>query len=91
VGEERRTCGPGEVVVIPPNVPHGFRVLAETVLEVIAEHDISTYYLVRGPDGAVRLEEAVRADMPWSPPPGAGGYTSDEAMAAILAGLVDEV
>lgn len=43
VGDERRTCGVGDVVVIPPHTPHGFHTTTETMLDVIAEQVMGTY------------------------------------------------
>jgi quercetin dioxygenase-like cupin family protein len=33
IGDETRVCGPGTILVIPPNVEHGFIVRADSVLE----------------------------------------------------------
>lgn len=81
VGDERRTCGPGDVVVVPPNTLHAFDVLADVVLEVVAELDIGTWYPVVGEEGRRRLVEVNRPDLPWS---AAGGWTSDEELAAVV-------
>jgi quercetin dioxygenase-like cupin family protein len=32
VGDQRRTCREGDLVVVPPNTLHGFRVVSETVM-----------------------------------------------------------
>lgn len=87
VGDERRTCGPGDVAAVPPNTPHGFRVLTDTVLEVVGEHDMGTFYLVPGPDGTPRLQGVTRPDLPWSTP---GPQTTDDELAAILAAVPDD-
>ena len=55
VGAERRTCGPGDVAVVPPNVLHGFKVVQDTLIEVVAEYDIGTVFPIRQPDGSRRL------------------------------------
>jgi hypothetical protein len=87
VGEERRACGVGDVVVIPPDTPHGFHTHTEAVLEVIAEQGMSTYYPTRGPDGVRRYVAAFRPNLPWSPAPPDGVWTSDDDYEAILAAI----
>jgi hypothetical protein len=85
VGEERRTCREGDVAAIGPQVLHGFRVVRDALVEVVAEHDMGTFFPVRQPDGSRQLVEVYRVDLPWSaPPPHPGRYTSDEEMDAIL-------
>jgi quercetin dioxygenase-like cupin family protein len=91
VGEERRTCRAGDVVVVPPDVLHGFRVLSDVTLEVVAEYDIGTIYAVRDDHGERRLVEVFRLDMPWSRRPPDGRWTSDAEMRAILDRLDTEV
>lgn len=91
-GEERRSCTAGDLVVVAPGVPHGFRVLTETLLEVVAEYDIGTLYPVRADGDIVDLVEVHRRDMPWGRPPAADQkWTTDEEMHAILARLAYEV
>jgi hypothetical protein len=71
-------------------VLHGFNVVEETVLEVVAEYDIGTLYPVRDEDGSVELVEVHRRDMPWGRPPPAGqDWTSDEHLQHILDRLDD--
>jgi hypothetical protein len=43
------------LVVVALGVPHGFRVVTETVLEVVAEYDIGTLYPVLVDGGDVEL------------------------------------
>lgn len=84
-GDERRECGPGDVVAVPAGVWHGFRALAETVLEVVAEQRIGTVFPVRCTDGRVEEVEVHRTDMPWGrPPPSGSSWTSDAEMQRIL-------
>jgi quercetin dioxygenase-like cupin family protein len=91
-GDERRECGPGEVIALPAGRWHGFRVLEETVLAVLAEQRIGTVYPVRRPDGQVDLVEVYRKDMPWGrPPPEGTGWTPDADMQRILDCLDMEV
>lgn len=91
-GDETRVCGAGDLVVVAPGVPHGFRVVTETVLEVVAEYDIGTLYPVTADSGEVELVEVHRADMPWGRPPRQGqGWTSDEDLRSILARLAHDV
>lgn len=85
VADERRTCGPGDVIVVPPNTLHAFEVVTETLLEVVAELDIGTWYPIVGDDGRRRLVEISRPDLPWS---AAGTWTSDEELAVIM-GAID--
>jgi hypothetical protein len=92
VGEERRTCREGDLAAIPSQVLHGFRVVRDALVEVVAEHDMGTLFPVRQADGSRRLVEVYRTDLPWSaPPPQPGRYTSDEEMEAILRSVDVEV
>jgi quercetin dioxygenase-like cupin family protein len=50
-GEQRRECGPGDVVIVRAGEWHGFQALEETVLEVVAEQRIGTVYPVRAANG----------------------------------------
>jgi quercetin dioxygenase-like cupin family protein len=91
VGDQRRTCRVGDLVVIPPNTLHGFRVVSETVMEVVAEHDIGTFYPVRQADGTRRLVEVYTAS-PWNaPPPRPGEYTTEEEIQQLLQNVDIEV
>jgi quercetin dioxygenase-like cupin family protein len=84
VGDERRTCREGDVVIVPPNTLHGFRVVVDTVVEVVTEHDVGTFYPVRQPDGTRRLVETYTR-LPWdAPPPRPGEYTTDEEIQQIM-------
>jgi mannose-6-phosphate isomerase-like protein (cupin superfamily) len=77
VGDERRTCGPGDLVVIPANTVHGFRVVRTAVLEVIAQQRMGTYFPVPQADGSVQLVE-IHTPSPWNNPPPAGcSYTTE--------------
>jgi Cupin domain len=89
VGGERRTCRPGDIVVIPAHTAHGFHTHTETMLEVIAEQRMGTYYPTRAPDGSRRYVEAFRPNLPWSPDPPDGAWTGDEDYERILQ-TVDE-
>jgi hypothetical protein len=92
VGDERRTCRAGDVAAVPPLHRHGFQVVQDAVVEVIAEHDMGTLFPARQPDGSRRLVEVYRRDLPWSaPPPQPGRWTSDEELAAVLAAVDLEV
>jgi uncharacterized RmlC-like cupin family protein len=91
-GDDRRECGPGDVVAVPAGSWHGFRALAETVLEVVAQQRIGTVFPVRRQDGRVELVEVHRMDMPWGrPPPEGGAWTTDPDMLGILDALDMEV
>jgi uncharacterized RmlC-like cupin family protein len=85
IGGESRECGPGDVVTVPAGGWHGFRALAETVLEVVAEQGIGTVYPVRSADGGLELVEVHRRDMPWGRPPRDGeAWTDDTEMRRVL-------
>jgi len=89
-GDEQRLCTPGQLVVVPAGVLHGFHVQTETVLEVVAEYDIGTLYPVRSATGGVELVEVHRPDMPWGrPPPDGQNWTSDEHLQQILDRLAE--
>lgn len=84
VGDERRTCGPGDVVIVPPDVLHGFRAITRATLEVIAEYDIGTLYPVRDEHGDRQLIEVFRRDLPWCRTPPNGHWTTDSELRGIL-------
>jgi mannose-6-phosphate isomerase-like protein (cupin superfamily) len=91
-GEERRECGPGDVIAVPAGVWHGFRALRETVLEVVAEQRIGTLFPVRRRGGGVEPVEVHRPDMPWGrPPPAGASWTSDAEMRRVLDAVDMEV
>lgn len=91
-GDEQRLCRPDDVVIVAPGVLHGFRVTAETVLEVVAEYDIGTLYPVRTGDGDTELVEVHRQDMPWGRlPPQGQDWTSDQEMRRVLDHLAHDV
>lgn len=85
LGDGFINAGPKSVVAVPAGVVHGFDVIEEALLEVIAEQRIGTLYRVRDDTGAARLVEVHRADMPWGrPPPEGSGWTSDAELQQIL-------
>jgi quercetin dioxygenase-like cupin family protein len=87
-GDDRHECGPDAVIAVPAGIWHGFRVLEETVLEVVAEQRIGTVYPVRCSDGHVDLVEVYRTDMPWGRlPPDGTSWTPDTDMRRILDSL----
>lgn len=87
-GDHRHECGPDSVIALPAGVWHGFRVLEETVLEVVAEQQMGTVYPVRRRDGDVDLVEVYRKDLPWGrPPPEGASWTLDAEMRTILESL----
>jgi hypothetical protein len=91
VGHERRTCRQGDLAIIPPHTLHGFRVTTDTVIEVLTEQHIGTYFPVRQADGTRRLVE-VYTPSPWNnPPPRVGEYTSEEEIRQILRSVHIEV
>ena len=90
VGDVRRTCGPGEIVIVPPDTLHGFRVLSDVVMEVVAEQDIGTYWPVLEPDSSTRLVQ-IHTPAPWNAPPPGGAYTSEEDLAALRRRLAVDI
>ncbi len=72
IGEETRVCGPGTMLVIPPNIEHGFIVLTDSVLETFGQRKIGCYTIVLDPDGARRVVEVFVQGRPWhhDPPDG---------------------
>lgn len=92
VGDQQQRCRAGDIAIIPPNTWHGFHALSDTVIEVVAEQAIGTFFPVRRPDGTWVIVEIYRQDMPWTaPPPAPGRWTTDEEMHAILAAVDIEV
>jgi quercetin dioxygenase-like cupin family protein len=91
VGDQRRACHQGDLAIVPPRTLHGFRVVTDTVMEVVAEHDIGTFFPVRQADGTRRLVE-VYTPSPWNrPPPRPGEYTTEEEIQEILRAVDLEV
>ncbi|HZA03220.1 MAG TPA: cupin domain-containing protein [Propionibacteriaceae bacterium] len=85
VGEEQRRCGPGDVVIIPADVLHGFVTTTQVAMEVVAELDAGQVFPVTDDRGEPVLVEVYRADMPWSRRPPVGfDWTSDERMAEVV-------
>jgi quercetin dioxygenase-like cupin family protein len=80
IGDETRVCGPGTILVIPPNVEHGFIVLADSVLETFGQRKVGSYTIVLDPDGTRRVVETFVQGRPWhhDPPAGTGHTTFEE-------------
>jgi quercetin dioxygenase-like cupin family protein len=80
IGEETRVCGPGTILVIPPNVEHGFIVLTDSVLETFGQRKVGSYTIVLDPDGTRRVVETFVQGRPWhhDPPAGTGHTTLEE-------------
>jgi hypothetical protein len=66
VGRDVREVGPGEVIIIPPDVEHGHVALEDTELEVIGEIGSGVFITVEQPDGTARVQELFVRDVPWS-------------------------
>lgn len=71
VADERRVCRAGDIVVVPPDTLHDFRVVTDVIMEVIAEQDIGTFWPVRRADGTTHLVQVYTLS-PWNPPPQGG-------------------
>jgi quercetin dioxygenase-like cupin family protein len=80
IGDETRVFGPGTILVIPPNVEHGFIVLADSVLETFGQRKVGSYTIVLDPDGTRRVVETFVQGRPWhhDPPAGTGHTTLEE-------------
>jgi hypothetical protein len=61
------------------------------MLDVIAEQGISTYHPTRGPDGGRRYVAAFRPNLPSTPQPPDGAWTSDEDYQRILTAIHERV
>ncbi len=71
---------------------HGFRVVTETVPEIVAEDNTGTLYSGVSDGGEVGLVETYRAGAPRGRPPGQGQeWSSDEEMRSILDRLTYDV
>lgn len=90
VGDERRACGPGDIVIVPPDTLHGFRVVSDAVLEVVAEQDIGTFWPVRDADGGTRLVQ-IHTPTPWNAAPPDGVYTTEEELTALRSRIAVEL
>ncbi len=90
VGDERRIGRAGDVVIVPPNTLHGFIVVTETVMEVVAEQDIGTYYPIRQADGTRRLVE-IFTPLPWNRLPPDGATTTTEEIERLARDIDVEV
>ena len=78
VSDERFDCGPGELVVIPPNVKHGIVYLeADTETEVIGELGMGEWVTAIDSDGSRREVEIHIEGVPWHRPPPDGRPPTD--------------
>jgi hypothetical protein len=69
VGEERIECGPGELVVVPPNTVHGIVVLdPDSEYEVIGELGMGEWVTVIDRDGHRSEVEVHVPFFPWHRP-----------------------
>lgn len=92
VGDERRNCGPGDVVAVPAETWHSIEVVAETVLIVLTERGMGNLYPVRHQDGSREVVEVYRREVPWSAEPPSGlDWTTDERLAEIMASIDTDV
>lgn len=80
IGDVRRRGGPGDLLVIPPGVSHGFTAgQAGAVIEVVAEQNMGSYYSVVSDEGRRLDVEVHRAGVPWDTPAPEGGQPTDPA------------
>ncbi len=86
VGDQRLECGPGELVVVPPNVTHGIAVLDDdTETEVIGEIGMGEWITVLDSQGMSREVEVHVPGVPWHRPAPEGTPPTDPAeMLAML-------
>jgi quercetin dioxygenase-like cupin family protein len=69
VDGETRTCGAGEIAIVPAGASHGFAATGEpALLEVIGEQGCGTKFAVRRDDGTVDWVEVHRPELPWDHP-----------------------
>jgi quercetin dioxygenase-like cupin family protein len=79
IGDETRVCGPGMILVFPPDIEHGFVALADSVLETFGQRKVGSYTIVLEPDGTRRVVETFMQGRPWHRDPPAGTpYTTLE-------------
>jgi quercetin dioxygenase-like cupin family protein len=80
-------CAAGQLVVLPPNTPHGFVVLEEGDAEVIGELEMGEWVTVIDPDGSSREVEAHVEGIPWHrPPPEGRPWMGMEEFFALVSG-----
>lgn len=72
VGDDVREVGAGEIVIVPPGVKHGYRVLEDSEIESYGEIGSGIFTDVRQADGTYQEQEIFVRGVPWSrtPPPG---------------------
>lgn len=66
VGDEIRDIGPGEVVIVDPDTPHGYVTLEDAEIEVYGEIGAGIFVSVPTPDGTTHETEVFVRDVPWS-------------------------
>ncbi len=91
VGADRKTCGPGDVAVVPPHTRHGFVVGSQPALvEVVSEQRMGSFIAVKERDGTTRMVELHRAGFPFDRPPlPARSDTTPEEVAELVRRSVD--
>ena len=92
VGEERRVCGAHDIAVIAPGVKHGFIVEEAAAIEVIAEQEMGSFYLVADPNGRQRVVEVFRDNVPWDRRPARPELAASQAqMKQLEERLIDQI
>lgn len=66
VGEDTREIGPGEVIIVPPDVKHAHVALEDSELEVIGEIGSGVFITIEEADGTLREQELFVRGVPWS-------------------------
>ncbi len=70
-------CAAGQLMVLPPNTPHGFVVLEEGEAEVIGQLEMGEWVSVIDSDSSSREVEAHVEGIPWHRPPPEGRARMD--------------
>jgi len=69
VGEQTRDLGPGEVVIIQPEIVHGYLALDDAEIEIYGEIGSGIFVPRQGDANGTQFEEIFVRDVPWSRAP----------------------
>ena len=69
VGEQTRDIGPGEVVIIQPEIVHGYLALDDAEIEIYGEIGSGIFVPRQGDANGTQFEEIFVRDVPWSRAP----------------------
>lgn len=88
IGSETKVCHAGEIAFFPAYTEHGFEVLSEeTLVEVIGEQRVGSYYPVIAPDGTKQVIEVYTKEIlaDHEPPEGTAHTTFEELVQLMTA------